>query len=263
MTTVEETPGLEMLDRANAIFTALEGGAELTVAEIAAASGLPQSSTYRLIGTLCELGLLDAGSKRGLFRLGLYFVYAGGLMEHRLDLRNAARAAFYQDIAPTEWTFTLYVPRGTQAVCIERFDGPSVRSNAMRVGDSLPMYSGAGPRAILAALPPELQAATLDQIYVPAEDPTSHAEAGPPPRAALEAALAADRKRGYVVSDEEVARGVGAVAAPVYNHRGIVLGAVSLSYLRDVILAAHSPAPQAARQAAATMSRAFGFPSRE
>src|ERR1041384_3468420 len=132
MTTAAETPGLEMLDRANAVFTALEGGAELTVMEIAAASRLPQSSTYRLIGNLCELGLLDAGSKRGLFRLGLYFVYAGGLMEQRLDLRNAAREAYFDNVEPTGWTFTLYVPRGTRAVCIERFDGPAVRSNAVR-----------------------------------------------------------------------------------------------------------------------------------
>ena len=50
----------------------------------------------------------------------------------------------------TEETVFLSVPRGREAVCIERIDGRWVQSMALTLGGGLPLHIGAGPRRILA-----------------------------------------------------------------------------------------------------------------
>ena len=50
-------------------------------------------------------------------------------------------------------------------MCIERFEGPRVRTSRIRVGDIFPMHSAAGPRAILAFLPEAQRLSVIEQIY--------------------------------------------------------------------------------------------------
>ena len=45
----------------------------------------------------------------------------------------------------------------------------------------------------------------------------------------LEAQLAQTATRGYAIDDEEYNYGVRCVAAPVYDHRGVLVGAIGIS----------------------------------
>ena len=48
-------------------------------------------------------------------------------------------------------------------------------------------------------------------------------------RSTLEAQLLQTRKRGYAIDDEEYNYGVRCVAAPVYDHRGSLVGTIGIS----------------------------------
>ena len=128
-------------------------------------------------------------------------------------------------------TSFLCVRRGPRAVCLERIEGYAVQSLAMLLGGSLPLYAGAAPRALLAFLPVAEQSAILKD--------TSQQLRDDPPRPDdkdIIADIARIRAAGYSVSDGDVTPGIAALGAPVFNHRGEVQGALSLSGLRGQVL---------------------------
>ena len=129
----------------------------------------------------------------------------------------------------TGTTSFLCVRRDTRAVCIERLEGHAVRSLAMQLGGSLPMFAGAAPRAMLAFLPPAEQRSSLKASRLPGDPPR-------PDAAAIQADIEQVRRDGFAVSDGDVTPGIAALGAPVFNHRGELEAAISISGLRSQIL---------------------------
>ena len=256
-----DTTGLETLRKADAVIGVLESRGELPASEISAVLGSPTSSTYRLLRAMKAVGFVDEGSRRGLFRLGAYFLTVGGIVEEGLDIRRPARDILQQLCFETGWTWSLYVPRGFQALCLERFEGPRIRTSRIRVGDSVPMHSAAGPRAILAFLPASQQRAIVQQLYTPEVGRTQgmQSQLKPPARQVLEEHLAVDRARGYTIAEEVITTGSAGIGVPIRNYKGELEGAVVVGYWRDALLGPGSPALELALNAAETISGALGY----
>lgn len=258
MVITQDNSGMAILEKAGALVTALERVGEATAQELSELVGEPVSSTYRLVSTLMAVGWVEPGSRRGLYRLGLYVVRIGGMLEERLDVRRACLPALEEMRERTHQTSFLCFRRGDAAVCVERIGGRDVQSLGMRLGDAYPLYHGAAPLAILAFLPDEEREAVLDRAAADRET-----GGNVPSDAELRERIARTRRAGYAVSDEDVTTGIGAVGAPVYNHRGELEGAISLSGLRDRVLDPLEPSADAVLQAAAASSRALGYLAEE
>ena len=229
--TERDSSGLELITKAEAVLSILEQQGEASAADLAAALGEPLSSIYRLLQSLTATGWVDRGSRRGPYRLGLALMTIGGLIEDQLDIREASLPSLRQIVEATGVTSFLCVRRGPRAVCLERIEGYAVQSLAMLLGGSLPLYAGAAPRALLAYLPASEQQAILTD--------TSQQLRDDPPRPddkAILADIARIRAAGYSVSDADVTPGIASLGAPVFNHRGEVQGALSLSGLRGQVL---------------------------
>jgi DNA-binding IclR family transcriptional regulator len=145
---------------------------EASAAEITKRTGEPLSSVYRLLQSLTRIGWVDRGWRRGTYRLGLLLLSVGGRLEDKLDIRDCARPVLRELLAVVGVTSFLCVRRDTRAVCVERLEGHAVRSLAMQLGSSLPLYAGAAPRAILAFLPPAEQRSALKAAGNPVIPPT-------------------------------------------------------------------------------------------
>ena len=226
-----DSGGLELISKAGAVLDILEQHKEASAADLAAVLGEPLSSVYRLLQSLTTTGWVDRGSRRGAYRLGLYLMTIGGLVEDHLDIREASLPSLRELVDATKDTSFLCVRRGPRAVCLERIEGYAVQSLAMLLGGSLPLYAGAAPRALLAFLPVAEQSAILKD--------TSQQLRDDPPRPDdqdIIADIARIRAAGYSVSDGDVTPGIAALGAPVFNHRGEVQGALSLSGLRGHVL---------------------------
>jgi DNA-binding IclR family transcriptional regulator len=226
-----DSGGLELISKAGAVLDILEQHKEASAADLAAALGEPLSSVYRLLQSLTTTGWVDRGSRRGVYRLGLSLMTIGGLVEDHLDIREASLPSLRELVDATGVTSFLCVRRGPRAVCLERIEGYAVQSLAMLLGGSLPLYAGAAPRALLAFLPVAEQSAILKD--------TSQQLRDDPPRPDdkdIIADIARIRAVGYSVSNGDVTPGIAALGAPVFNHRGEVQGALSLSGLRDQVL---------------------------
>lgn len=249
----EGTRGLELIAKVDAVISELERRGEVSATDLAAALGEPLSSTYRMLQSLTVIGWVDRSPQRGKYRLGLPLMTIGGQVEDSIDLRELARPPLASLRRETDATSFLCVRRGARAVCVERFEGPAVRSMAMQLGGSLPLYSGAAPRALLAHMPPSEQHDVLrGGLTFPGDPP-------PPAAAAIRADLEEVRRRGYAISDEDVTAGVAALGAPVFNHRHELVASISISGLRGQILGAKLRQNSALlRQAAREISSALG-----
>jgi DNA-binding IclR family transcriptional regulator len=224
-----DTAGLELIAKVDAVIGVLESRGEASAAEIAKRTGEPLSSVYRLLQSLTGVGWVDRGWRRGTYRLGLLLLTIGGQLEDKLDVRECALPSMRRLVEITGTTSFLCVRRDTRAVCVERLEGQAVRSLAMQLGSSLPLYVGAAPRAILAFLPPAEQRSSLRVSRLPGDPPR-------PDAAAVQADIEQIRRDGFAVSDGDVTPGIAALGAPVYNHRGELEAAISISGIRSQIL---------------------------
>lgn len=223
--------GLELLTKADALLTALQSAGNQSAQELARATGEPLSSVYRLLSHLVAVGWVDKGAGRATYRLGLYALEIGASVDDHLDLHAVAHPELEALRDTTGLTSFLHVRHGIFSVCVDRLAGRAVRSMELTLGAWLPLHSGAGPRSQLAHLPPAEATMVLDAFeQQAASDPTV------PARSRLEHTMHRDAARGYSVSDGDVTPGMAAVAAPVFNHRGEMVAAISVSGVRPMVL---------------------------
>jgi DNA-binding IclR family transcriptional regulator len=190
----------------------------------------PRTTTYRLLRSLEALDLVEAGAQAGSYRLGWKLMRLGAAVVERLDERQAALPVMERIHEHVGETVFLLVRRGLNAVCIERLEGLRVQSLALRLGGSLPLHVGAGPRALL-AFEPESEWET----YVDDGGLTFMNEAAIGPKA-LYRELAETRERGYAVSDEDVTPGIASIGAPILDYAGEVRAALSIGGMKSLVL---------------------------
>jgi DNA-binding IclR family transcriptional regulator len=256
-----ETPegpggGLEILEKVDALISALAQHGEMSAAVLAGEVQEPVSSTYRLLANLSRSGWVAPGSRRGLYRLGLFFMRVGGQLEDSLDIRERTLPPLQKLLNDTGQTAYLCVRDGLRAVCIERLDGGDVRSMALTLGASLPLIIGGAPKAILAFLPDSEYESVRDASLAVARQ-----EGRPRDVADVDRAVAGIRRDGISVSDGDVTAGVAALGAPVFNHRGELVAAVSVSGIRAHILddGVRARSIEAIRRCGQDVSAALGW----
>lgn len=120
---------------------------------------------------------------------------------------------------------TLAVPDGAEVLFVDRITGNRHVEFYCDVGRRLPLHVGAASRATLAHYPSEF----FDQYAEGALPAFTHATLTTAQQ--LYADRESIRTRGFAVSQEDVEVGISAVAAPILNKRGEVLGAAAIANL--------------------------------
>jgi DNA-binding IclR family transcriptional regulator len=191
----------------------------------------PRTTTYRLLRSLEALDLVESGSQPGSYRLGWKLMRLGAAVVERLDERQAALPVMERVHERVGETVFLLVRRDRNAVCIERLEGLRVQSLALRLGGSLPLHVGAGPRALLAWEPEEAW-----EAYVADGGLDVPADGTPMTRASLHRELTETRARGYAISDEDVTPGIASLGAPIFDYTGTVRAALSIGGMKSLVL---------------------------
>lgn len=211
--------GIALLD---AVATATpSGGATLT--ELAAAVGVHKSSALRLLAPLAEAGLVRIEQGRHL--LGPRAAQLGRGYLDSVDLRALAQPALRRLVEESGESVHLVLPDLPDMVYIDKIDGPGrVRMNSS-VGSRQPAHSTGVGRAYLAFAGQDV----VDAVVAHGLSPRTERTVTEP--AAFRAGLATIRERGYAVDDVENEPDIRCVAAPVFDHDGAVVAAVSVAGL--------------------------------
>ena len=197
---------------------------ELSFTEISSGIGLTKSTTHRLLGALRHEEMIEFDPASRRYRLGLRVFRLGSVVSKTMELATRSDSlleALAEKIGETAY---VVVPDGDEALCIRRFDSRSeLRVLFLEVGKRQPFNCGAAPRVLLAHLPPRRWEEVVSR-HVRAM--TAHSLVS---RAALDRDRHEILERGYAVSREDVTSHACAVGAPVRDHTGRVVAAVSLS----------------------------------
>ncbi len=222
--------GTQSIDRAAQLLVrVVESAHAPSVSELALATGLPKSTTSRLVGALERQGLVQRDGGRASVRPGpvlLRFVQRGLSEAHLIEL---AAGALDRLAEQTGETVNLTVPTALGIAGIAQRDSRHIIGSTNWVGRQLPDHCTAAGKVFLAYGVARLPAGELERLA-----PRTIVD-----RAELERELARVRARGYATIVDELEPGLWAVAVPVAGPAGVV-AALSISgpttRLRDGLL---------------------------
>jgi DNA-binding IclR family transcriptional regulator len=188
--------GVASADRALTVLSAFrKGDRALSLAELAARTGLVKSTIMRLAVSLEEHGYL-ARTDDGAYRLDAEVLRLGTIYTQSFCMEAHVMPVLEELVARTGETAAFYVRRGEHRLCLFRADSPHLLRMHVRVGDALPLDNSAIAQVLrafsLRPLPAYVAALDLPIVTMGATDPHTGAIAMPVfgPGDALAGALA-------------------------------------------------------------------------
>jgi IclR family acetate operon transcriptional repressor len=198
---------------------------ERRLSDIARGTGLPTSTVHRILQELVALGWAREDADRG-YSLGARLLALAGRASDDSDLARAARPALRALCERTGYTVHFGVRSGDEMVYVDKLEGRRAYRMRSRIGLSVPLHCTAIGKAILAALPDEEVRLIAQRTGLPRRTPHTLGSIDN-----LLAHLATTRARGWALDDEENELHTRCLATAVVDHRGVAIGAVSLSAL--------------------------------
>jgi IclR family transcriptional regulator, acetate operon repressor len=212
------------VERAADVLTLFADAAEPTlgVTEIANELSLSKAAVHRILASLRTRGYveLDESSRRyslgpSAFALGLSYLA-------RIDVRSSAAPELSSLSNATDETATLSVLSGGGRIYIDQVTPPREIVMSVPLGQRFPLYAGSSSKVLLAFMR-EDEIETIISGPLTAITDTTLTE---PTR--LRRELAEIRKRGYATSAGERQAGAASVAAPIFDHSGRPVAAISV-----------------------------------
>jgi len=196
----------------------------LTLAEITTAAGFVKNKVFRILYTLEKHHLVQR-NERGVYHLGYGLLELGQNVQSETILIEASRPVMERLVTETSETIFLGVVDGAEAVCVAAYESPQSIRLFARVGRRAPLHSGGVPKVLLAFLPDAKRQTLLEQFFV---DGKQVLDTGIN-RKTLVQQIADVQAQGYAIVVDELDYGVHSIAAPIRNHDGQVIAALSIA----------------------------------
>ncbi|WP_419961979.1 IclR family transcriptional regulator [Psychrobacillus sp. BM2] len=196
---------------------------ELTFQEIIELSMIPKTSVYRMLLTLEEMGFVEKGSD-SKYRLGLLFLTYGNLVASRLNLRQIAYNIMQELHKELKEAINLIIRQGDETIYIEKVDVYQKVRLYTAIGRKSPLYAGACARVILSFLPDQEIETYLNQVEL-----EKIATGTITTKERIIKTIRDARVNGYTISHSELEDYTSAIAAPIFDFKGEVIGGLSIA----------------------------------
>lgn len=224
---------------------------QLTGAELSRRLQLPRASVFRMLHTLEQGGFVERADDGVSYKLGLSVLRLGFELLASMELTEHGRGIIEELRDRSGYSAHLVVRDAREVVFIAKAAGASALFQSVQVGARLPAHATVLGRLLLSDL--DIKAL---QILYPEPELPRYAPATPTTLAQLKALIDRDRAAGFGVSMGGFESGISTVAAPVFNDRGEVSAAVSItvpqSRIDEAVLA---PLVGMVREAASKLSQ--------
>jgi len=200
---------------------------ELSLTELSSRLDLSPSTTYRLLMTLQNAGYVEHNSQSGRYSLGVACLDLGSVFMSQLDLRDRVLPVLETLREDCKETIHLAVldRKKMEVIYLEKLEGLlPIGMMGSRVGGRAPAHCTGLGKCLLAYLPD----AEVREFYS-VNGMRSYTDNTITDTGQLLFQLAKIRERGYAVDDVEHEPDVKCLAAPVWNHRQVVVASISIS----------------------------------
>lgn len=215
---------IQSVDRAIRILEYLaDQGGSASLSNVARSLDLNRSTVHGLLTTMRQRGIVTQDGN-GHYALGIKLFELGTLAVSRLDLRAIAGPLLQGLVDEFQETVHLVVSDGLDAVYIDKRESPRSMRIISQVGHRLPAYCTAVGKSLLAFKPEDELDELLDDVELEAWTRNTITD-----KQQLKAHLREVRSRGYALDDEEIYEGLRCVGAPIRDHSGQVVAALSIS----------------------------------
>ena len=253
--------GIQSVEVAGSLLTALAAVATpLMLKDLAGSAGMPAAKAHRYLVSLTRLGLAVQDDS-GRYDLGPFALELGLSALGRLDpVKHASRAieALRDQLGET----TGLVAWGTHGATFIRVAEPlRAITVSLRVGAVAPLTASATGFVFAAFLPPAVTASLLKRELLGHERSHLHASFTPAltSQRAMDAMTRKVRREGVAYTESAFAPGVNSYAAPVFDHMGRALFAITvIGYAEHLGSGADTSVARALIAAAHGVSAALG-----
>lgn len=214
---------VQSLERGLAVIRAFgPGRSQLTLTEVARATGLARAVARRFLLTLAELGYVRTDGREFSLRprvLELGYAYLSGL-----TMAEIAQPHVEDLVAQVHESSSISVLDGEDIVYVVRVPTSRIMTVAISIGTRFPAYCTSMGRVLLAAKDDADLRRYLEEVSLVAH--TKHTITD---RHTLRQVLAEVRTRGYALVREELEDGLASIAVPVHDSSGAVAAAMNVS----------------------------------
>jgi DNA-binding IclR family transcriptional regulator len=195
---------------------------EWGLTELARAARLNKTTVYRLLTALASEGLVARSPAREVYRLGPEAIAIGARALRSNDLRTVSREFLAELARRSDETATVEVLLESDVLIVDEVHSRKWLHASPSVGTRWPAHATSTGKVLLAYLSDADRKVVL---RVPLSQPARRTLTT---LAALRDELARVRIQGYSTAVGELEDGYSAVGAPVRDHEGQVIAAVSL-----------------------------------
>jgi IclR family pca regulon transcriptional regulator len=214
---------VQSLDRGLAVIRAFDADhPELTLSDVARATGLNRASARRFLHTLVELGYVRTDGR--LFALRPKILELGYAYLSSLSLPEVAMPHLERLVERVHESSSVSVLDGDEVVYVARVPTRRIMRIAIAVGTRFPAYATSMGRILLAGQSDDW----LDGYFATASL-TSITERTTVDVKKLRSELNHIRRDGYAVVDQELEDGLRAIAAPIRDRDDRVIAALNVS----------------------------------
>ena len=231
-----------------------DSGQPLTASEIARVCGMSRPTVYRLLATLQSRGYVSNIEHE--YTLGSKILSLSGVILNSIDLAYPAYPYLQQLSDLSGETACASVLDGNEVLSINKVESKQPMRLNSPIGARNPLYCTSMGKSMLAYLPEYERDALLHKITLhPFTDYTITDKED------LIETLGVIKERGYAYDDLEMEDNVRSVAAPVFNHMGYPIGAISLAGpAYRLSIEKLDELAVSLMEATQTLSKQFGYP---
>ena len=195
----------------------------LVLKDVAARTGLPKTTVFRILSSLIEHDFCEYDERTGEYSLGFELLRLADIRRRQTNVHDIALPIMRELRSQTNETVVLSIRSGDARVHVDLVESlQSVRRTA-ELGVRAPLYAGAASKVLLAGMADDEIEAYLDRTpLIPIQNATII------DRNVLLAEVTEIRARGYAESRGEVLTGGGALAGPIKGHDGRTVASLDI-----------------------------------
>jgi len=215
---------IQSLDRAFTIIEIIANAQEpLSLKNITELADLPKPTVYRILSSLEKWGYIEQDDNNN-YKLGTKFLFLGAKVQESLEIKKIARPFLKELNAVTNETVFLGILDKGRSLYVDKLDSSHTVRLVSRIGSRNYVHSTSLGKCLLSGLSERQILKILEEHGMPALTTNTITDKG-----VLLKEVELVKQRGFALDNIENEEGVRCIAAPVKDHKGKVVAAVSIS----------------------------------